>query len=74
MGIIDLNIERPAWKRTEVAETEETEQAVTEESEAEPESRRVPRTVAVVGGLVAGAVGLLTLRKVRNRRRDRKQE
>lgn len=87
MGFIDLNVEKPAWKRTEVVEStdaadtdEETSPVVAEEivaeETAEPETEspgRLARTVRVAGGLVVAGVSLLTLRKLRSRRSESEQ-
>lgn len=87
MGFIDLTVEKPAWKRTEVVESADAtdtpeeenstvaeEIAVEEAAESETEScGRFARTVRVAGGLVVAGVSLLTLRKLRSRQSEPEQ-
>lgn len=85
VALIDLTIERPALKRTEVVaatddvpETEAGETVVRvgdrEDAERADETSagtgKFRRTAATAGLVAAGVVGLHTLRKVRNRRSD----
>lgn len=83
MAIIDLTIENPAYKRTEVTEAGEGEAATATEAiepgsdveSAEAESRgRLRRTLGVTGALAVGALGLLTLRRFRGRRKNAEVE
>ena len=94
MKILEINLEKPALKRTEVAartedaedsendagsrggdtdeSSEVTDSATTDDTPAEESDGggRLGRTTAVVGTLVAGVVGLLTLKKLRSRREE----
>lgn len=72
MSLIDVTIEKPALKRTDVVEaTDETETKATDERPADTSNSvgRPRRTVGALGVIVAGAVGLVTLRKLRARRK-----
>ncbi len=65
MGIIDVNIEKPAFKREDVSETV----SEAEESQSASGSGRGRRAVKTLGAFLAAVVGVLTLRKLRARRR-----
>lgn len=80
MAIIDLTINKPALKRTEVveadADTAETGKSSTEAGSAEgtvesavKSGSRLRRAAGVTGALAVGVVGLLTFRKLRGRRK-----
>lgn len=62
MPIIELNIEKPAFKREERVEEGETE-ATTETSRNG--GGRIKRVTTLIGATVVAAIGILTLRKYR---------
>lgn len=76
MGIIDVVVEKPAFKRLEGEEktTKEMETAQRTTSDgpdtAEADSSRGRTLLKSIGALAIGALGMLTFRKLRNRRTE----
>lgn len=66
MGIIDVNIEKPALKREETSEAES--ESATEATQGRGGMRS--RVLRAGGAFIAAVVGVLTLRKIRERRRQ----
>lgn len=80
MALIDLTLEKPALKRTEVIESEASggdtrseQDTANAPTETNPK-RRARRVLGAVVGLAVGVVGLVTLRKLRARRKNRGDE
>lgn len=71
MGIIDVNLEKPAFKRE--TESDDFEESTMRSQKIESESDSGGgRSMLKTGGLVAtGIIGLLTLRRIRKRRSNR---
>lgn len=82
MALIELNLEKPAFKRVESTETTD-EGSETGGRESGPEESKtidisdeeesgggVGRKTAMLGTLAIGVLGLVTFRKLRNRRRS----
>lgn len=69
MGIIDVTLEKPAFKRKENAETVEEETVETEQRDTSPGRGRT--FIKAAGLLGTAVVGVLFLRKVRTWRTDR---
>jgi hypothetical protein len=80
MAIIDLTINKPALKRTEIvtsdADTTATDEPSTEDGPPEDTAEspvtsgsRLRRAAGITGALAVSVVGLLTFRKLRGRRK-----
>lgn len=71
MGIIDVNLEKPALKRG--TESDDSEESSMRSQKIEPESDSGGgRSMLKTGGLIAtGIIGLLTVRRIRKRRSNR---
>lgn len=77
MGIIDVIVEKPAFRREERAEEPAEERAEEPAEEATSEtthSGRNGKLRLTAGALAVGLLGAITLRKLRNRRADRGSE
>lgn len=67
MGIIDVNLDRPAFKRMTGTEESAAEPAHDEPEDTESSSGRGRTLLKTVGVLAVGVMGMLTVRKLRNR-------
>lgn len=87
MALIELNLDRPALKRTELVQDDREAEAQTDErtDDDDEESKDVPvateddsrstggkikRAVRLGGTLAVAAIGAVTLKKLRDRRRS----
>lgn len=65
MAIIELNIEKPAIRRTEVNGDEETEHQLDVNPVDDSEQSRRFRPLVIGATVVAGVIGLVTWRKMK---------
>lgn len=71
MAIIDVNLQKPALKRETESDDSEESTMQTEEMEAETASGGGRSMLKTGGVIVAGIIGLLTVRRIRKRRSNR---
>lgn len=68
MGIIDVNLDRPAFKRMTGTEESEAESPSDGQEDTESTPGRGRTLLKTIGVLAIGFMGMVTVRKLRNRR------
>lgn len=66
MGIIDVNLDRPAFKRMTGSEESEAEPLRDGPEDTESTSGRGRTFLKTIGVVAVGFIGMLTVRKLRN--------
>lgn len=70
MGIIDVNLQKPALKREEKTDDIETERAESTETESSSKRRFSRSPKKILGLITTSVIGVLLFRRFRNRRSD----
>ena len=68
MGIIDVNLQKPALKREEIPDDTEPERTESPETSSKSKSRLSRSPVKILGIITTSIIGVLAFRRFRKRR------